>query len=674
MKNFTRSLLALVFTVFISLIQAQTPTVGLVQQDTGTTENGYILFAPLSDSVTYLMDKCGRKVHTWKTSYAPGASVYLLPDGNLLRPGRYFNAVFASSPGGMGGMIQKIDWDGNVVWSYLISDSVHQQHHDVKGLPNGNVLVISWERKTIAQATAAGRNPIHNNKSVWSETVFELQPVGTNQANIVWEWHVWDHLVQDFDNTKANFGVVKESPEKIDLNYTPKDTTEDWMHFNSIDYNPYFDQVVVNSPNFNEFYVIDHSTTTAEAATGTGGKSGKGGDILYRWGNPLAYGRGTVNDQKLFFEHNVHWIEPGLPYENHIMVYNNGLGRPDSAYSTVDIIRPPVTRSGVYNPSLPYGPASYIWSYNQGNPNNLYSGFISGAQQLANGNVLVCVGGSGLFLETNTTQKTVWKYISPVIAGGIVKQGDYAFGNVVFRATFIPQTYNGLRGRNLLPGTIIENQNTFSEVCSMPSISIADAEITEGNSGVTQMRFSVTLNQPSANVIRVSYKTRNLTALAGSDYAETSGKLTFRPGDTVKYINVPVYGDVIPELTEFFAVRLGNAINGALADSVAGGKISNDDAAFTIGAMENNEANTKANSKITVYPNPVTDVLNISVPAGNSKYTITVLDITGRLLKQVVTSVNQNKFTVNTTGLSKGTYIIHMVSNTESISTTFIKN
>jgi len=390
MKNFTRSLLALVFTVFISLIQAQTPTVGLVQQDTGTTENGYILFAPLSDSVTYLMDKCGRKVHTWKTSYAPGASVYLLPDGNLLRPGRYFNAVFASSPGGMGGMIQKIDWDGNVVWSYLISDSVHQQHHDVKGLPNGNVLVISWERKTIAQATAAGRNPIHNNKSVWSETVFELQPVGTNQANIVWEWHVWDHLVQDFDNTKTNFGIVKESPEKIDLNYTPKDTTEDWMHFNSIDYNPYFDQVVVNSPNFNEFYVIDHSTTTAEAATGTGGKSGKGGDILYRWGNPLAYGRGTVNDQKLFFEHNVHWIEPGLPYENHIMVYNNGLGRPDSAYSTVDIIRPPVTRSGVYNPSLPYGPASYIWSYNQGNPNNLYSGFISGAQQLANGNVLVC--------------------------------------------------------------------------------------------------------------------------------------------------------------------------------------------------------------------------------------------------------------------------------------------
>ena len=64
---------------------------------------------------------------------------------------------------------------------------------------------------------------------------------------------------------------------------------------------------------FSEFWIIDHGTTTAQAAGHTGGRRGRGGDLLYRWGNPRAYRAGTKADRKLFAQHNAHWIPKGLP-------------------------------------------------------------------------------------------------------------------------------------------------------------------------------------------------------------------------------------------------------------------------------------------------------------------------------------------------------------------------
>ena len=76
---------------------------------------------------------------------------------------------------------------------------------------------------------------------------------------------------------------------------------------------PDLDQIIFSVHNFSRFWIIDHSTSTAEAAGHKGGKSGKGGDILYRWGNPRGYAAGTKKDQTLFAQHNVHWIRKGLP-------------------------------------------------------------------------------------------------------------------------------------------------------------------------------------------------------------------------------------------------------------------------------------------------------------------------------------------------------------------------
>lgn len=454
------------FLLGMNLLNAQ--TVGLTLHNNGSLDDGYVLFAPINSTTTYLIDKCGKQVKTWNSSYRPGQSVYLLTDGTLLRTGNTNNTTF--TVGGKGGIIEKIDWNGNIVWSYTISDTSKCQHHDAIALPNGNILVIAWEKKTNTEAIAAGRNPSLVPATLWSEQILEIQPIGTNGGNIVWEWHLWDHLVQDFDSSKANYAAISTNPQLININFGANANNSDWIHLNSIDYNPVLDQIVVSSHNLDEIWIIDHSTTSAQAASHSGGNSNKGGDILYRWGNPQAYNNGTTANQKLFGQHNAHWIQNGLPFENQLMVFNNGLGRTGGNYSTVDIINPPVNGFN-YISSLPYLPGSNSWTYNSGNPNNFYATNISGAQQLSNGNVLFCNGPSGTFTEIDSSGTAVWNYVNPVNANGIINQGANPMQNLVFRCTFYPSDYAGFDGQILASGNTIENSNTLTANCNLLSAS-----------------------------------------------------------------------------------------------------------------------------------------------------------------------------------------------------------
>lgn len=371
--------------------------------------NGNILFAPQASTITYLIDNNGNVKHTWKSSYLPGQSVYMLENGNILRTAK----IATVWPGGAGGGLQEITWNGNIIWDFTYYNDNHLSHHDIEILPSGNILMIAWEYKTPAQAIAAGRNPNNIGDVFMHNHIIEVNKTGPTSGDIVWEWHIWDHLIQDYDPTKENYGVVADHPELIDINFGKEDI--DWNHVNSIDYNEEFDQIILSSFGQDEIWIIDHSTTSEEAAGHTGGNSGKGGDILYRWGNPRAYRAGTVDDQKFFGQHDAQWIESGSPGEGNILVFNNGLDRPEGKYSSIDEIVPPVDANGNYShiPGSAYGPEEQIWIYTAENPTNFYSYRISGAQRLTDGNTLICNGAYGIFFEVTPEKAIIWEYTNP---------------------------------------------------------------------------------------------------------------------------------------------------------------------------------------------------------------------------------------------------------------------
>jgi hypothetical protein len=387
--------------------------------------------------MTFLINNQGEIVHSWKSDYILAHGVYLLENGNLIRSDLPKpNPRFIS--GGVGGRVEMFDWNGTLVWEFEYSTLEYCLHHDIEVLPNGNILMIAWEYKSYSEAIEAGRNPKKLQAGeVWSDFIIEVEPTGSSGGKIVWEWHVWDHLIQDYDPTKDNYGNVADHPELIDINYGSP--LPDWLHTNSIDYNEEFDQILLSVRGFNEIWVIDHSTTTEEAAGHTGGRSGKGGDILYRWGNPRAYRAGYFEDQKFFSQHDAQWIEPGCPGEGNILVFNNGVSRPGRKYSSVDEIVPPVDKNGSYylEPGSAYGPHDVIWSYTAENPTDFFSAYVSGAQRLPNGNTLICEGAKGRIFEVTPDKEIVWEYINRIPS---------LVNNDVFKAIRYPPDYPGLAG------------------------------------------------------------------------------------------------------------------------------------------------------------------------------------------------------------------------------------
>jgi hypothetical protein len=235
--------------------------------------------------------------------------------------------------------------------------------------------------------------------------------------------------------------VIAQHPELIDINYGGDAVKSDWLHTNSIDYNENFDQILLSVRNFNEIWVIDHSTTTEEAAGHTGGNSGKGGDLLYRWGNPDAYDTGTQADQKLFGQHDASWIEDDYPGAGNILVFNNGEARPGGPYSTIDEITPPVDSTGVYylEHGTAYGPENLQWNYIGNPPSSFFSNGISGAERLKDGDTLICNGVDGIFFEVTMDGTVVWQYLNPYPG---------PFMNQVFKINYLPDT-EPIQGANL---------------------------------------------------------------------------------------------------------------------------------------------------------------------------------------------------------------------------------
>ena len=481
---------------------------GLIYNSEEDTE-GYVLYEPPTSTFTFLVDKQGEVVHKW-TSDLNSMNSYLQPNGHLIRMER--DETFpAFAAGGQSGRIREYDWDGNVVWDFKYFSETYLTHHDIEVMPNGHILAISYDALSHDEAVEAGMDPERVPKAgIWLDKIIEIEPTGPEGGNIVWEWRMQDHLIQDQFPERNNYGDVANHPRKLNINIqsaevgspmtaerveqmkkmgfltsnaTVDNQGSDITHTNAISYNPDLDQIVISVPGYGEVFVIDHSTTTQEAKGSSGGRWGHGGELLYRWGNPANYGKGTKEDQKLFGQHDSKWIPRGYPGEGHLMVYDNDIpnpdnkvpsmwatlvGNPDPAmnvslgdfgnYSAVLEWAIPTDENGEYLPDENgvFGPAEPDWTYKAPDLYSMYSAFISGAHRLKNGHTFITQGMQGRFIEIDENGKRVWEYWTPykfdyTLPDGSPAQpvGPFLYG--IFRATLYPADHPAFAGKTLGP-------------------------------------------------------------------------------------------------------------------------------------------------------------------------------------------------------------------------------
>ncbi|MBL7981049.1 MAG: aryl-sulfate sulfotransferase [Flavobacteriales bacterium] len=375
---------------------------GAVSGASAQTFDGYALYNLSNQTTSRLVNSAGQVAYTWNCPTTYSYAMALKPNGNIVRTavntGNQINTAAVS------GLVQELNPQGQVVWSFTYSSADYVTHHDMCLMPNGNVLLLAYVRKTVAELQAMGYT---GTSAKYPGRIIEIQPTGTT-AQIVWQWEMADRFIQYADASKPNYMPIAEHPERMNINVTVSGGGGpgggiDWFHENGIDYNAELDQIVFSARYLSEILVIDHSTTTAEAAGHTGGNGGRGGDFLFRWGKPANYG--VTGTQRIpAAVHDVKWIKAGAPNAGWLMFVNNNGG--GNSTTTIDAINP--ARDGYNYPWTPgtvWGPANYDWRHTC----LAYASGQSAAERMPNGNTFVAISGQYMY-EVNSSNQVVWQY------------------------------------------------------------------------------------------------------------------------------------------------------------------------------------------------------------------------------------------------------------------------
>lgn len=353
-------------------------------------EDSYLFAIENGSKNVYLLNKQGFKVKEWMFDDLLGNDIQILPNGKLLGMFKSQNPIF--SFGGFGGIIKIINTDGTTHWQFELASNDFIAHHDLELLPNGNIVFLVWERISLSDALQKG---INASSDVFTEKIVEINP-SNNQ--IVWEWRSIDHIIQDQFPGISTFGDISQNPQLININYNIV-ANGDYMHANGITFDAEKDVLYVSINFYSEIWAIDHSTSTMQAASNFGGNYNKGGDLIYRFGNPEVYN--NTAGQRLFYNnHSPNFLKDNLPGAGNILVYNNGGNIGQS--SVYELKMPDPFKLLPNNNNEP----TIIWSFTDA---NLFSDRISGAERLENGNTLITEGDYG-FWEVTPSKEIVWKY------------------------------------------------------------------------------------------------------------------------------------------------------------------------------------------------------------------------------------------------------------------------
>ena len=459
----TVGLFLLLILIVMSLpVQAQDDTRPDVGVRFGELD-GYVLITPQDQNRVFLIDGAGHLIHEWEVADI-GRDAILRENGNIVvslrDPEPNFEESFALQAGFSedDGAFAEYSWDGELLWYYTFNDpNEYKVHHGIEVMPNGNILFIVWQLRSVEEALANGRNPELLGDGLWPDVIMEYSPA---EDAIVWQWDVWDHLIQDFDPNQANYGDVAANPQKVDINFFQDyQYLEDWMHTNAVDYNPELDQIAISVRELNEVWVIDHSISTEEAR-------GDAGDLLYRWGNPQAYRMGDESTRFLSFQHDVRWVPSGYPGAGNLTIYSNRHSyTPEGETDSVDFSRmveielPPLQADGTYfrAEGAAFGPTEPTWSFDGLPDFRFYSRFISGVQRLPNGDTMILPGQTATFFTVSPEGDLTWMYSLPMFSHYFIRDGVPDLANV-FRPRYYTPDFPAFVERDLTVGETLEDR------------------------------------------------------------------------------------------------------------------------------------------------------------------------------------------------------------------------
>ncbi len=598
----------------------------------------YTFYCPKTNNKGYLIDLNGNTYHTWTfaSNKQTGYSSYLLPGGDVLRTVAKTGNYFTGGP--ICGEVQKVDYTGNVLWDFVYSTPEYCTHHDIHPMPNGNVLLIAYETKTPAQVTQAGCS---QSITMWPDKIVEIQPSGTTGGTVVWEWKVWDHLCQNYNPAKDNYVTsIVLNPGLLNINYN---TQKDWMHVNGIDYNEALDQIVISSHYMNEIYVIDHSTTTAEAAGHTGGNSGKGGDFLYRWGNPAAY---QASGATIFnVVHNAHWIPADCPKANYLVAFNNNGGAGNK--SCIDLIDPPYNGYNyLLTPGTAYAPSTYTWRHTYSGSATQSEGY---SQQLPNGNMLITISLSGYFYEIDSNQNVVWsKTISGAVTNALRYTACYVNGPVTATASASPdQGCPGMTVQlNATPSSGTSNTYAWTSIPSgftsdlqnpVATPVVTTSYIVNMTSGPCSATDSVLVTVdvlPATPVITITGDSLMSSSISGNQWYKD--------------------GTLIQDANGQYLVLTGAGTYQVQVTGSTGCLSAMSDPFIWVGISE-----TTFENSIRVFPNPTTGVITLSGESlANRSFGVTLFNAQG---KAVMTF--KNEFSHDLSSLPGGIYYLTILTD-----------
>ena len=618
----------LILLLLVNFSIAQENTIGTIVYGEDGTDGGYNLIYPHNQPDAFLLDMCGNVVHTWENeeSLRPGNVIYLLENSDVIttyRPADFSgDAIWA---GGGGATVARKTWDNELIWSFTRNDSAYRLHHDVEPLSNGNVLVIAWEKHDSLDCVESGRDTTNlTSGGMWSEVVWEISPNDDMGADIIWEWAAWDHLIQDFDSTKSNYGVIAQNIDKIDINFgSGLQAAPDWLHMNSIDYDPYSHHIMLSTPTFCEIWLIDKGITSS-------------GELKWRWGNPAAYDHGDSTDQKLYFQHHAHWLYFALDTSNpdygKVGVFNNRVPLDTNFTSSVNTLNP------VYNEyeneftldseSGTYLPNDFDWTFMSPEPSDLYSNIVSSFQRLNNGNSLICSGKTGDTREYTQDGDLVWHYKTPLLnTAGIaspVSQGTLLnpFQNLTFRAARYPVDYQGLDGIELVAEGPIELNPT-----PLPSCLVCDLYLSLDSVSFDSIGTTITVSAESTyniNLIEWVY-------LADSTILPSNLGLVFTAVDS---------GDYMITVTDAMGCT----------DSLIVSVFVND--VYNANQLE-----------LGIYPNPSNGALNVTLSNHRHNANIDIYDMQGRLVFNSGGLTESGNIPLDLQHLHSGTYVMVIRTN-----------